>query len=97
MTEDLGPLLRCMKGTNGRQPRCVALVGEIGRAVRCTIYDRRSTPCREFGVEWADGVLHYREEDLARCTRARAAWGLPPLFGAAEEGAPDQRGLTSAA
>jgi len=97
LTEDLGSLLCCMKGTNSSWPRCAALAGEIGRAVRCTIYDHRPSPCREFAVDWADGMLHYEEADLARCTRARAAWGLPPLFDAESARPPDWRGGQSAA
>lgn len=97
LTEDLGPLRRCMKGTSGRQPRCAALTGEIGRAVACAIYEQRPSPCRGFAVEWADGVLHYEETDLARCTRARAAWGLPPLFETEAAPSPDWQGVASAA
>jgi Fe-S-cluster containining protein len=30
-----------MRGTDDGPPRCIALAGEIGGEVRCTIYDRR--------------------------------------------------------
>lgn len=70
LTERLGPHTRCMAGTGGPTPRCVALAGEIGRTVHCTIYDNRPTPCREFAVSGAVND---------QCDRARAAWGLPPL------------------
>lgn len=40
-----------MRGTDASPPRCVALSGEIGVAVSCTIYDSRPSPCREFDVE----------------------------------------------
>ena len=79
MVEDLTPFRRCMKGTNQKEPRCIALEGEIGQRVRCSIYDRRPTPCREFGVDWSNGMLLFNAEDLERCTKARAEWGLPPL------------------
>jgi Fe-S-cluster containining protein len=80
LTEDLNHLRRCMKGTNERQPRCVALEGRVGERVGCKIYDQRPTPCREFGVTWSRGVVHFTADELERCNRARAAWGLPPLF-----------------
>ncbi|MFP4323197.1 MAG: YkgJ family cysteine cluster protein [Anaerolineales bacterium] len=81
MTQPLPPLRRCMRGTDALQPRCIALEGDIGHAVRCTIYAQRPSPCREFALDWTpDGQLHYTPEDLARCTAARAAWGLPPLL-----------------
>lgn len=79
LTEDLTDFRRCMKGTNGSHPRCIALQGRVGQAVTCRIYADRPTPCREFGVQWENGVLHYTAEGLERCTQARAAWGLPPL------------------
>jgi len=57
-----------MRGTDAAPPRCIALEGEIGGAVRCTIYDARPSPCREFDVEHA------------ACARARRQCGLPPLL-----------------
>ncbi|MBS1160797.1 MAG: YkgJ family cysteine cluster protein [Proteobacteria bacterium] len=56
-----------MAGTDAAQPRCVALVGNIGEAVKCSIYDGRPSPCREFDTEHA------------ACNRARQRCGLPPL------------------
>ena len=58
-----------MAGTDASPPRCVALQGEIGVAVACTIYDERPSPCREFDVEHP------------ACDRARRLHGLPPLAG----------------
>lgn len=81
LTEEVTPLRRCMKGTNQKQPRCVALQGEIGRTVRCSIYPRRPSPCRKFGITCTDGLLRARGDEQERCNRARAAWGLPPFFG----------------
>ncbi|NLE49912.1 MAG: YkgJ family cysteine cluster protein [Chloroflexi bacterium] len=80
LTEDLNGLMRCMKGTNQREPRCAALVGCVGESVRCAIYEQRPTACREFGVKWSRGALHFSADELERCNQARAAWGLPPLF-----------------
>ena len=54
-------------GTDASEPRCIALAGEIGQAVRCTIYAERPSPCREFDIEHA------------ACNRARQRHGLPPL------------------
>lgn len=62
-----------MKGTTGPNPRCVALVGEIGCQTHCSIYADRSSTCREFQMALEDD-----EPDTA-CDRARARWGLPPL------------------
>lgn len=62
-----------MRGTDRKPPRCIALEGDIGRSVRCTIYERRASPCRDFQASWVDG------QHNERCDRARAAHGLPPL------------------
>jgi Fe-S-cluster containining protein len=56
-----------MCGTDDASPRCVALAGEVGQQVTCTIYEARPSPCREFDVE----------HDA--CHRARQRCGLPPL------------------
>ncbi|MGN6527177.1 MAG: YkgJ family cysteine cluster protein [Burkholderiaceae bacterium] len=67
LTERVSTHLLCMRGTWSARPRCIALAGDVGRAVTCTAYARRPSPCRE--VQAGD----------AQCTRARAVHGLPPL------------------
>ncbi|MDE2440130.1 MAG: YkgJ family cysteine cluster protein [Betaproteobacteria bacterium] len=56
-----------MCGTDAAAPRCIALAGQVGVVVSCTIYDARPSPCREFDIEHA------------ACNRARQRCGLPPL------------------
>lgn len=73
LTEHVQQHLRCMRGTNGAPRRCVALQGEIGRAVHCAIYAQRPSPCREFEPWRDDGAPN------ADCQRLRAARSLPPL------------------
>jgi len=73
LTDRLDLHRRVMKGTNRPQPRCIALHGEIGRCVSCTIYEQRPSICREFFPSWQNGLPN------DRCDRARAAWGLPVL------------------
>lgn len=73
LTEKLNDFRRVMRGTNQKNPRCIALLGEIGVSVGCSIYELRSSVCREFDVSWLRGV---RNE---RCDQARLAWGLEPL------------------
>ncbi len=79
LTEEVTPFLRAMRGTNRKEPRCIALEGEIGQAVRCGIYEKRSTSCRDFEVDFIDGKVVAGAEDYERCTRARTKWGLPPI------------------
>jgi hypothetical protein len=73
MTEKLNAHLRCMKGSNSVPRRCVALAGEVGRQVLCTVYENRPSPCREFPVYFDDGTPN------PRCDELRATIGLPPL------------------
>jgi Fe-S-cluster containining protein len=62
-----------MKGTEGRNPRCLALVGFVGACVSCLLYDRRPSTCRAFRGAWeADRVSPL-------CNNARARFGLPPF------------------
>lgn len=74
LTDDLSDFRRVMRGTDHNEPYCVALAGEIGRAVGCSIYARRSSVCREFPASYHDGRTPNPD-----CDRARARHGLPPL------------------
>lgn len=62
-----------MRGTDAAPPRCVALDGEIGVRVRCTIYAQRPGPCRDFAPYAPLGI----GDDA--CARARLRHGLRPL------------------
>lgn len=73
LTGKLNDFLAVMKGTDRPGPRCVALEGEIGRSVSCSIYGRRPQACRELPFSWERGCA---EE---KCDRARRAWGMEPL------------------
>jgi len=73
LTEPLPPHRLCMAGTNAKSPRCLALAGEVGVSVSCTIYADRPTPCRAFQHHGEAGA------DNDSCTRARARYGLPAL------------------
>ena len=74
LTEPLSLLMRNMRGTNAREPRCVALQGAPGGCVSCGIYEQRPSPCREFAMSGENGIHN------EACDRARARYGLPPLF-----------------
>ena len=73
LTEKLNDFRRVMRGTNQANPRCVALVGTIGRHIYCSIYEKRSSVCRDFPVAWENG------QPNPRCDAARAHWGLLPI------------------
>lgn len=73
LTVPVTPFRAAMDGTHRANPRCVALDGQLGASVRCTIHPRRPTPCREFAASYEDGTPH------ERCDEARARHGLAPL------------------
>jgi len=73
MAIPLTPKLMRMKGTDDAAPRCIALAGEVGCQVSCTIYEHRPSPCHEFNPWAALGIA-----DQA-CDRARLRHGLRPL------------------
>lgn len=75
LTVPLTAQLVRMAGTDAASPRCLALEGEVGVAVRCSLYAQRPSPCREFNPQADLGVA-----DQA-CARARRRHGLPPLAG----------------
>ena len=67
-TEPVTAVYSCMAGTNQKNPRCIALSGEIGKQVSCGMYELRSSSCKE--VQIAD----------AQCNKARRAHGMIPLI-----------------
>ncbi len=79
LTEDFTAFRRCMKGTNQKMPRCIALYGDVGRFVYCTIYDNRPSPCHQFGITFKDGIWHASVTNQMRCNKARVIKGLSPL------------------
>jgi len=74
LTVKLNDFCVAMKGTHGPRPRCIALLGQIGIAVCCSIYERRASVCRNFEPSWKNGIPN------ERCDKARAAWNLKPLM-----------------
>jgi uncharacterized protein len=70
---ELNDTLARLRGTDHAQPRCAALVGQVGQRAHCGIYEWRPSPCREFGLLAPLG----RGDDA--CARARARHGLPAL------------------
>ena len=88
MTVKLNDFLVAMKGTEQQPPRCAALIGAIGQKVFCSVYERRSSVCREFEPSWQN------HRSNPRCNQARLAWGLKPLV---PDSWADPRGFNKAA
>lgn len=73
LVASISPSRVAMLGTDCKSPRCTALVGEVGKGTNCSIYEQRSSTCREFESSWTDGIHN------ADCDAARAAFGLAPI------------------
>jgi len=73
LCEDFNEFRCVMKGTNQSNPRCVALLGTIGKHVFCKIYWRRPSICREIVPSYKKGYPEIKWD------KARLAYGLPPL------------------
>lgn len=72
LTEQVNPFYRCMRGTNNGSPRCVALQGDIGGVISCSIYADRPSPCRDFDIS-ING-------SNPACDQARAKYGMAALI-----------------
>lgn len=77
LVEPVSATAVCMRGTADQPPRCIALRGQIGIAVKCAIYEFRPSPCREFSPMACIG------QGEVACDEARRRHGLPPLEGRA--------------
>ena len=73
LVDQISPSRVAMLGTGCKPVRCISLVGDVGSEVQCSIYDKRSSTCREFDSSWVDGVANPDRD------AARAAFGLPAL------------------
>jgi len=73
LTEHLDPHRVNMHGTNQKEPRCRSLVGEVGVAAHCGIYEVRPSPCHDLKPAWEDGT------PSPQCDKARVKHGMVPL------------------
>jgi Fe-S-cluster containining protein len=73
LVASISPSRVAMLGTDCKSPRCTALEGEVGKGTSCSIYEQRSSTCREFEASWTDGIHN------GDCDAARAAFGLAPI------------------
>lgn len=67
LTTPVTPHLVAMRGTDTKNPHCVALDGEVGKSVSCSIYPLRASTC------------HDCEVGSEKCNRARQRHGLPAI------------------
>ncbi|MDX9995876.1 MAG: YkgJ family cysteine cluster protein [Rhodocyclaceae bacterium] len=75
LTEPYTPTTACMREDPDTPGRCIALAGEVGAQVSCTIYANRPAACSEFAPL---AVLGSGDD---ACDEARRRQGLAPLGG----------------
>jgi hypothetical protein len=68
------PHLMAMRGTERRPVRCAALRGDISRQVACTLYEQRSSACREFALGEPRSDEVRRRHGLAPLGAQALAW-----------------------
>jgi Fe-S-cluster containining protein len=73
LTEKLDLHRLAMRNDHAAKPRCIALVGVVGSAAHCSIYQQRPSVCREVVPSWEFGAVS------SQCDRARLGHGLAPL------------------
>lgn len=73
--ETISPFFVAMKGTTRSPSRCIRLSGDVGKDASCSIYQCRSSTCRDFKASYENNSeLHNIE-----CDKARLSAGLGPL------------------
>lgn len=72
LTEQVNAFRIAMRKIDSQDKRCVALQGVPGQNVRCTIYKRRPSVCRNFEPSWKAG------SNNPLCGRARSLLGFDP-------------------
>ncbi len=74
LTVNVNAFRRAMRQTNSQDQHCIALYGTPGQKVQCTIYEHRPSVCRDFEPSLTAGIHN------PRCNKARAIFGLEPLY-----------------
>ncbi|WP_293937834.1 YkgJ family cysteine cluster protein [Iodobacter sp.] len=67
LTIPISPHYVAMRGSTSKPCRCIALGGQVGESVSCSIYTNRSSTCRE--------VVAGDEQ----CNKARVAHGMEKI------------------
>ncbi len=73
MVTQLTPHIVCMAGTEDGKQSCIALRHDLQHGCRCSIYEQRPSPCREFNIFNEDGSVNLL------CDKLRSAVGLPSI------------------
>ena len=76
LTTKISPHLACMKGTEKGNAPCVALRFTEQEGYRCSIYEKRSSSCREFNILNEDGTSNKKCQELQELAKQRKRQGI---------------------
>ena len=79
LTTQITPHLSCMKGTEKGRAPCVALRHSNEEGYRCSIYENRPSPCREFNILNDDGTVNQDCQKLQQIAKQKKQQGLGGL------------------
>jgi Fe-S-cluster containining protein len=79
LTTQITPHLSCMKGTEKGGAPCVALRHSNEEGYRCSIYENRPSPCREFNILNDDGTVNLDCQKLQQIAKQKKQQGLGGL------------------
>lgn len=71
LTTKLSDHLACMKGTEKGGAPCAALLYTKEEGYRCSIYEKRSSTCRNFNVVDEDGMPNPNCQKLQKIAKSR--------------------------
>lgn len=79
LTTQITPHLACMKGTEKGHAPCIALRYDETDGYRCSIYEKRSSACREFNILNEDGTTNKKCQELQEIAKQKKQQGLPTI------------------
>ena len=71
LTSKINAHMACMKGTEKGNGACVALKHTEEEGWRCSIYEQRPSPCREFNILNEDGTINQKCQELQLISKQR--------------------------
>lgn len=71
LTSKINAHMACMKGTEQGNGACVALRHTEEAGWRCSIYEERPSPCREFNILNEDGTINAKCQELQQIAKQK--------------------------
>lgn len=79
LTTRISTHFACMKGTEKGGAACIALRYTAEEGYSCSIYEKRSSACREFNVLNEDGTINEKCQELQEIAKQKKQRGLSAI------------------